>query len=355
MTTPAHSTRTINLEGAARAAIAGGAPLALLIALGMPGYAAFAMFAGFTAIFGATEPYRQRAVTTGVAGALQALCMFAGIGVGLLGAPLWLQAVGLVVVLVVAVCTLSTLRAIPAQPIFPVFAFVVSALVPMRPADVPLVTTIIVCSVVWAWLVAMSGAVLRRVFHPHAPHRFRPLADRKHRSLAVLGTPALWETVALNVVGSLVAGAVAESIPGLGHPYWAVIAVVSTLPAIRQRHTVVRAGQRVVGTIGGTVIAVGILLLEPSAWWIVVLAVVGQFFAEIFVARNYAVCLLFLTPLALAVSWLSLPEAPQLLALDRIAQTVLGAVVSVGLLLVGRAIERRRGRALGATSAIRTV
>ncbi|MGN8050843.1 FUSC family protein [Curtobacterium sp. 22159] len=355
MTTAAHSTRTVNLEGAARAAIAGGAPLATLIALGMPGYAAFAMFAGFTAIFGATEPYRQRAVTTGVAGAMQALCMFAGVGVALVGSPLWLQAVGLVLVLVVAVCTLSTLRTIPAQPIFPTFAFVVSALVPVKPADVPLVATIIVCSVAWAWVVAMSGWALRRVFHPRAPHRFRPLADRKHRTLEVLRAPALWETVGLNVVGALVAGAVAEVIPWLGHPYWAVIAVVSTLPALRQRHTVLRAFQRFIGTIGGTVIAVGILLLEPSAWWIVVIAVIGQFFAEIFVAKHYAVTLLFLTPLALAVSWLSLPEAPELLALDRIAQTTLGALVSVALLVVGRGIERRRGRALGATSSIRTV
>ncbi|WP_058728170.1 FUSC family protein [Curtobacterium oceanosedimentum] len=355
MTTPAHSTRTTNLEGAARAAIAGGAPLALLIALGMPGYAAFAMFAGFTAIFGATEPYRQRMVTTGVAGVLQASCMFAGVAVSLSGAPLWLQGVGLVVVLVVAVCTLSTLQTIPAQPIFPVFAFCVSALVPVRPADLPLVATIVVGSVVWAWLVAMSGALIRLVLHPRAPHVFRPIAPRKHRSFAVLRSAALWETVGLNVVGALVAGAVAETVHWLGHPYWAVIALVSTLPAIRQRHTVVRAVQRFVGTIGGTVIAVGILLLEPSVWWIVVIAVVGQFFAEIFVARHYAVTLLFLTPLALAVSWLSVPEAPELLAVDRIAQTLLGALVSVALLVVGRAIERRRGRALGATSAIRTV
>lgn len=355
MQKPPHSSRTVNLEGATRAAIAGGAPLALLIALGMPEYAAFAMFAGFTAVFGQTEPYRQRAVTTGVAGALQTLCMFAGIGVALVGAPLWLQAVGLVVVLVVAVGTLSALRAIPAQPIFPVFAFVVSALVPLRPSDLPLVTTIILGSVAWAWLVAMSGAVVRRVGHPRAPHAFRPLGDRKHRDLSVLRSAALWETVALNVVGALVAGAVAETIPGLGHPYWAVIAVVSILPALRQRHTVVRAVQRLVGTAGGTVIAVGILLLEPGLWWIVVIAVVGQFFAEVFVARHYAVSLLFLTPLALAVSWLSLPEAPELLALDRIAQTTLGALVSVALLVVGRGIERRRGRALGATSTIRTV
>jgi len=355
MQKPPHSSRTVNLEGAARAAIAGGAPLALLIALGLPQYAAFAMFAGFTAVFGQTEPYRQRAVTTGVAGALQTLCMSAGIGVGLVGSPLWLQAVGLVVVLVVAIGTLSALRAVPAQPIFPVFAFVVSALVPLRPSDLPLVAAIILGSVVWAWLVAMSGAVVRRVGHPRAPHAFRPLGDRKHRDLSVLRTAALWETVALNVVGALVAGAVAESVPGLGHPYWAVIAVVSILPALRQRHTVARAVQRLVGTVGGTVIAVGILLLEPGLWWIVVIAVVGQFFAEIFVARHYAVCLLFLTPLALAVSWLSLPEAPELLALDRIAQTTLGALVSVALLVVGRVIERRRGRALGATSTIRTV
>lgn len=355
MTTPPHSTRTTNLEGAARAAVAGGVPLALLIGLGLPQYAAFAVFAGFTAIFGATEPYRQRAVTTGVAGVMQVVCMAAGIGVALLGAPLWLQAVGLAVVIVGAVATLTALRTIPAQPIFPVFAFVVSALVPVRPADLPLVATIILGSVVWAWLVAMSGAVIRRVLHPHAPHRFRPLADRKHRSLEVLRTPAFRETVALNVVGALVAGGVAEALPGLGHPYWAVIAVVSTLPALRQRHTVSRAVQRVVGTVGGTVIAVGILLLEPSAWWIVVIAVVGQFGAEVFVARNYAVCLLFLTPLALAVSWLSVPEAPALLALDRISQTLLGAVVSLALLVVGRRVERRRGRALGATSSIRTV
>jgi fluoride ion exporter CrcB/FEX len=355
MQKPPHSSRTVNLEGAARAAVAGGAPLALLIALGMPGYAAFAVFAGFTAVFGQTEPYRQRAVTTGVAGALQTLCMFAGIGVALLGSQRWMQAVGLVVVLVVAVATLSALRSIPAQPIFPVFAFLVSSLVPLRPADLPVATLVVLASVAWAWLVAMAGALVRRLGHPRAPHRFRPLSDRKHRDLSVLRTAALWETVALNVVGALVAGAVATGIPGLGHPYWAVIAVVSTLPALRQRHTVVRAFHRVVGTVGGTVVAVGVLLLEPAAWWIVLIVVAGQFFAEVFVARQYAVSLLFLTPLALAVTWLSLPEAPGLLALDRIAQTVVGALVSVALLVVGRRIERRRGLALGATSAIRTV
>jgi hypothetical protein len=357
MTTPPrpHSTRTVNLEGATRAAIAGGAPLALVIALGLPQFAAFAMFAGFTAIFGATEPYRQRAATTGIAGTMQALCMFAGVAVSMAGHPLWLQAVGLVGVLVVAISTLTALQTIPAQPIFPVFAFVVSSLVPVRATDLPLVAAIVVGAVAWAWLVAMSGAAIRLVLHPRAPHRFRPLAAPKHRSLAVLRSSALWETIGLNVVGALVAGAVAVTIPGLGHPYWAVIALVSTLPAMRQRHTLQRAGQRVVGTIGGTVIAVGVLLLHPGAWWIVVIAVLGQFAAEIFVARHYAVCLLFLTPLALSVSWLSLPEAPELLALDRIAQTVIGAAVSVLLLLVGRVVERRRGRAVGATSGIRTV
>ena len=355
MTQLPHSSRTVNLEGAARAAIAGGVPLAVLIALGMPGYAAFAMFAGFTAIFGQTEPYRQRAVTTGIAGALQTLCMFAGIAVSMLGAPLWLQAAGLVVVLVVAVCTLSTLRSIPAQPIFPTFAFVVSALVPLRATDLPLVTAIILGSVAghgsWRCPARWSvGSCTRARRTGSGPSPNRSTARSPSCAPGRSGRPSGSTSWAPSSPGS-----VAEAVPGLGHPYWAVIAVVSTLPALRQRHTVLRAFQRFIGTIGGTVIAVGILLLEPGLWWIVVIAVVGQFFAEVFVARNYAVCLLFLTPLALAVSWLSVPEAPELLALDRVAQTTLGALVSVALLVVGRAIERHRGRALGATSTVRTV
>ncbi|PZE28981.1 FUSC family protein [Curtobacterium sp. MCBD17_028] len=351
---PPHSARTINIEGAARAAVAGGVPLAVLIGSGLSGYAAFALFAGFAAIPGAREPYGRRVVTVTTAGLLQAACMLAGVAMSMTGAPLWAEAVGLAVVLVVAVGTLSVLQAIPAQPIFPVFAFVVCSLVPVTPAQLPGVVGIVLGAVAFAWVVSMGGFLARAVWGESMRHLFRPFVEPRRRSFAVLRSPALWETVGLNLVGALVAGAVGEA-TGLGHPYWAVVAVVSTLPALRQRHTIQRAVQRVVGTIGGTVVAVGVLLLHPTDWWIVLIAVLGQFWAEIFVARNYAVCLLFLTPLALAVSWLSLPEAPERLAVERIVQTALGAAVSVLLLLAGGAVERRRGRPLGATSAIRTV
>jgi hypothetical protein len=346
---------SINIEGALRAAFAGAIPLAVLVTLGLTEYAAFALFAGFVAIWGSREQYRHRVVTTSVVGALQILCMFAGLAVSVSGAPLWIEALGLVAVLVVGVGTLNALGSIPGQPIFPVFAFVVSALVPVRPADLPVAMTVIVASVAFACAVSLSGFVVRAVLAGRRPSWFRELAPSPRRTLAVLRTSALWETVALNVVGSLVAGAIALSVPGLGHPYWAVVAVVSTLPVLRQRHTMSRAMHRVIGTLGGTVIAVGVLLLHPTAWWIVVVAFLGQFLAELFVARNYALCLLFLTPLALSVSWLSVPVSPEALALDRIVQTAIGAAISIVLMLVGRAIEHRRGRALGATSSIRTV
>jgi hypothetical protein len=352
---PQHSPRTVNVEGAFRAAIAGGVPLIVLVALGLQADAAFALFAGFTAIFGAREQYRHRIVTTTSAGVLQILCMLGGLTVSITGAPLWVEALGLVAVLVVSCATLTTLGTIPAQPIFPVFAFVVTALVPLHASELPRAALVIVASVAFAWCVALSGGVLRALFAARRPRWFRQLAPEPRRTLGVLRSPALWETIGLNVVGAIVAGAIAEVLPGLGHPYWAVVAVVSTLPAMRQRHTVQRALHRVLGTYGGVVIAVLVLSLHPNGWWVVVVAFLGQFGAEIFVARNYAVTLLFLTPLALSVSWLSLPEAPTELALDRIVQTTLGAAISVLLLLVGRTIERRRGRALGVTTGIRTV
>jgi len=354
-TPPHHSTRTLNLEGATRAAIAGGAPLAVLIGTGHIEYAAFALFAGFTAIFGAREAYRHRVVTVSVAALLQIGCMFGGVAVSITRAPIWVEALGLVAVIAVSVATLSVLQTIPAQPIFPVFAFVVCALVPVHEDDLPRVVGIVLGAVAFAWLVAMAGFIPRLLWQRSRPRSFRPFLPEPDRTLATLRRPALWETVLLNIVGALAAGAAAVAIPGLGHPYWAVIAVISTLPAMRQRHTVHRALYRVLGTVGGTLVAVAVLLLHPTAWWIVVIAVVGQFGAEIFVARHYAICLLFLTPLALTVSWLSLPESPEALAIDRIAQTVLGAAVSVLLLVMGRLVERRRGRALGATSSIRTM
>ncbi|WP_066519835.1 FUSC family protein [Curtobacterium ammoniigenes] len=347
--------RSRNLEGAVRAAAAGGVPLVVLVILGMQQYAAFALFAGFTAIFGAREQYRHRIVTTTSAGILQVLCMLGGLAIGMAHAALWVEALGLVAVLIVSCALLTVLGTIPAQPIFPVFAFLVAALVPLRATELPGALLVIVASVVFAWCVALSGAVLRRLFGRRHPRWFRQLAPEPRRSLTVLRQSALWETVGLNVVGALIAGAIAVSLPGLGHPYWAVVAVVSTLPAMRQRHTVQRSLHRVLGTYGGVIIAVLVLSLHPDVWWVVVLAFLGQFGAEIFVAKNYAVALLFLTPLALSVSWLSLPEAPAALALDRTVQTTLGAPISVLLLLAGRAVERRRGRALGVTSSIRTV
>ncbi|MEU9132652.1 FUSC family protein [Kitasatospora sp. NPDC048540] len=146
--------------------------------------------------------------------------------------------------------------------------------------------------------------------------------------LAVVAVPAL-----RMLVGTGLAGALAVAL-GLGHGYWAAISAAAVLHSVNVRTTAQRAVQRTLGTFAGLLLALALLAAHPAAAVLVGLVVVLEFLLEAVVVRNYALGVVFLTPLALLLSDLAAPAPAGELVRDRALGSVLGIVVGLGCALV---------------------
>ncbi|MFJ8981906.1 FUSC family protein [Streptomyces sp. NPDC102282] len=150
-------------------------------------------------------------------------------------------------------------------------------------------------------------------------------------------------------LGTGVAGGLAALL-GLEHGYWAAISAAAVLHSVNLRTTAQRAAQRALGTAVGLLLALGILGARPEPL-VLVLTIVGlEFLLECVVARNYALGVVFLTPLALLLSDLSAPAPAGELILDRVLGSALGIVVGLvcALLVVHDRAAVRVDRALAA-------
>jgi uncharacterized membrane protein YccC len=123
--------------------------------------------------------------------------------------------------------------------------------------------------------------------------------------------------------------------PELTHPYWAMVAAVAPITPPHRVARVQRGVHRIIGTLGGVVVAAFILSFPAEAWQLVVWVILLQFLAEVFVARNYALALLFITPLALAMTQIAHPQDVGVLVTSRAVETALGAAVGLAVVLVG--------------------
>lgn len=124
-----------------------------------------------------------------------------------------------------------------------------------------------------------------------------------------------------------------------------MVAAVVPLVGHTTRHRVSRGLQRIVGTALGLVLLAGILLLEPAPWQTVLVIAACQFGAEMFIARQYVLARIFVTPLALISTLLVVPAAPGILLRDRILDTVIGAAVGIAVVLAPSCWPRRPGTA----------
>jgi hypothetical protein len=272
-----------------------------------------------------------------------------GVAVAVAGEPLWLVTVLLVVVVVVGTFLATAFQLLPAQPLFFVFALLVCAAIPTPPAEAWGRIGLAACIAAFSWLLTMSGWLLRRWAGDRAARTGAVLLKKLHRrpgvDATVLRDRRVWLTAAQNAVGALVAGGLALAF-GLGHAYWAVVSLVAVIPPARAAHSLSRSLHRILGTIGGVVVAALVLVWSPPALVVIAVIVVCQFFAEMLVGRHYGYALLFITPMALAVSHLASPAPIGSLVLDRVLETVLGAGIGIALVLLARLVERSRGLAV---------
>ncbi|MET8454838.1 FUSC family protein [Streptomyces parvulus] len=140
---------------------------------------------------------------------------------------------------------------------------------------------------------------------------------------AVLAVPAL-----RMALGTAVAGGLAVLLH-LEHGYWAAVSAAAVLHSVNVRTTAQRAVQRTVGTAAGLLLALAVLAARPGAVALTVVIVALEFLLEYVVVRNYALGVVFLTPIALLLSDLAAPAPAGELILDRVSGSVIGIVVGL--------------------------
>jgi hypothetical protein len=318
-------------------------PLITLVLLGRLDLAIFASFGAFTGIYGRNEPHRVRVVTQTRAGLLMlavilAATLTARFSPGGAVGP-WTIVVGTTVIAWGCTVVVGYWRLRPAGSLFHIFAYAAIASVTHQPPLGPALLTA-VATVVLSLLIGLASRV-----HParrtpltwagvRAAWRVRLGADERR---------ALW----LESVGYLIAAAVAGTIAtivgqvlGFGHNYWAMVAAVVPLVGHTTRHRVNRGLQRILGTVVGLVVLAAIVAVRPEAWFMVLVIAACQFGAEMFIARQYFLAQVCVTPLALMSTLLVVPVNPLNLLHDRFIDTVIGAVIGVGVVLAPDAWRR---------------
>ena len=316
---------------AGRIALGVGVPLLLLLWINRLDLTIYASFAAFAGIYARHEPLGSRLRHQGASAALLLACQLLGLWLARTGTGPWgvTLAAGIVAALGAVLAAALGLR--PAGALF--FVFTVTGIAglpspaPMGQAMGVATATALFClllGLLGAWF---SGRVRPQELLPPPPN---PLDE----------TELTWHGFR-HFIAALLAGAAGLLAP-FGHPAWAMVAAVAPISVQDHRGRVQRALQRIVGTLAGVGISALLLVLPLRPWMLVVLVIVLQFMAEMLVARNYSLALLFVTPLALLMSQLAHPVgAPGLLA-ARAGETVIGALIGLAVVVLVRSAEERR-------------
>lgn len=318
---------------AARAGISVFVPLLILVLMGHAEWAPYAAFGAFTSLYGRRSGYAERTGMQAMAALFLTGSVVLGAAIALLPEPAWWAVLGAAVVAATGQIVSAAYRWHPPGSLFLVFGITVCASIPGQLHLVPVATVVTMLSAAFAMLVGRVGALREPGDRPRA---IVPNAD----VVATLRDPVQQRTVLRLLIGITVAGTIATALGG-SHPSWAMVAVVATLTGPRRDAQVVRGVHRVVGTLAGVVVAWPLLAAHPSPMVIVVLIMVLQMAAELLVGRNYAIALLAVTPLALLMGQLAAPRAIGSVLTDRAAETALGALLALALLVPWRRALRR--------------
>jgi len=145
-------------------------------------------------------------------------------------------------------------------------------------------------------------------------------------------------------LATFLAGAVASEL-GLERAYWTMAAAVLMLhQGLDLVRTLQRGLERMLGTWAGLVIAWGVVSLRPTGLWLAFTLMAFQFLIELFVLRNYAITVAFITPVALmiAAGGHAVSDVPHLL-IARGVDTMLGCAIAFLVLLLTRPKQPTRG------------
>lgn len=312
---------------ALRLAVSSLVPMVALTLAGRPQWGAWAMLACMAAVYGRRESIRRRLLVQATAGLLLTGLVVAGTALAA-AAPS-----GAVIVLCTAlVAGAATVLAdvgrwSPPGALFPVLVFGAASARPATTGDITLAAGIALAAL--AWTLAVTAAV--RI--PGAPPQQAetPAADTR---LTVMHAVVC-------VVAAGLAGAVAL-LAGWTHPAWAMVAAVVPVVGRSTTGQLLRAGHRLLGTLAGVLVAGAIYSFPygPLADALILGALL--FGAELLIARNYALALLFVTPVTIGMAHPDGGAALRALMLDRALENAAGVAVVVLLILATHRLRHPR-------------
>lgn len=320
---------------ALRIAVGLAVPLAVLLATGHVDWTMYASFGAFTGIYSRYEPTALRFRRQSVMALMLTVCIGLGATLASLGPMLgehglpWTAVVLGALVAAVSATVIERLGIKPAGALFPLFAV---AGISAAPAAAGVGTALLIAGSTGAWcvLLGLAGHYLGER-HPGAG----VAPPRQAFSRA-----QLLRLAAVFLVTALGAGAIGI-LSGLPFPYWAQVAAVAPLSAPGHGDQVERGVHRLLGTILGVGVAAFLLSFPAEPWQLAVWVVVMQFLAELYVLRNYAFALCFITPLALLMVQLAHPQPVGPLLHARVVETAIGVGVGVVVVLAAAAMRRR--------------
>lgn len=133
---------------------------------------------------------------------------------------------------------------------------------------------------------------------------------------------------------------------GLERPDWALIAATLVLwQGPTPVPGTVRAAHRFIGTVLGLGVFAGLILLSPGPVVLVLALIALMFLIDFFVASNYAVAVMFITPMALLISTGGHVDSLGRVVVERGLENLIGVLIAVAVLWGAfRHAHRRRMR-----------
>jgi len=311
---------------AARVLVSALVPAAVLLCLGRTDLLPFALLTSLMAVYGRRASRTQRLAVQGQVMALQITLLIIGATLAIVAPGPWTVVTGTAIVAGITTVIADARRWNPPGALFFTFGF---AVVVSAPAVISLMDVALT-----AVAAAMFTLLVTLVFSRAVAAIEAPPAPPKRR--VIVGVHAL-----VCLVGAAAAGSIAVVL-GISHPYWAMVAAIVPVVGLTTSGQTLKAFQRVAGTLVGLLVAFALFAWNLPAPVVLVVIVLLMALTELFIARNYALALLFLTPITIGLPFLAgTPDLGELLA-ARGLETMIGACVGLVLILSTHRVRHPR-------------
>ncbi|WP_426997840.1 FUSC family protein [Pseudarthrobacter sp. N5] len=354
MKTVIHHVRTLHSLGPAtndhlsalRVAVSVAVPSLLLLLSGRADLIIYAVFGALTGMYGRSEAHQLRLIHQ-----LQAaFLLLTGVGVGVFLSVDQIHSWWLVLIEALLAGAGSVFSdKVGLKPNGPFFGILALGACASIPTTVPWHVALLIAgaSAAFSLVVGFGGWIRGRVWVRGAFRTASPLRGPLRQAAIVHAARYMMAVGAAGTIGIL---------SGSGHPHWAMAAAAVPLAGADLPSSVHRGVHRIVGTFIGLVLTA--VVLFPGPWSplqlfpgqeiavLAILVIAFQFTTELFMTRHYGLAMVSFTPVILLMTQLAHRIDPYLLVTERGAETLVGAVI--GILVVILIRDRGPVKCLGA-------